>query len=92
MEQEMLVIMTLKDGSQFDSFKAEFDETLEDRKKFAYPERTIAARNPKMVMFKVFVHDMEGAKNFITANEKMSAIKEKYISDIKVYNATPMQM
>ena len=71
MEKEMLAIVKFKETEgSFEKFMGfmQSEEGLNERKKFAYPEKTIASVTPDKseVMFKVFVYDEAGMKNFVS--------------------------
>ena len=76
MEKEMLAIVKFKEKEgSFEKFMGfmQSEEGLNERKKFAHPEKTIASVTPdkSAVMFKVFVYDEAGMINFVSGKNEI---------------------
>ncbi|NCF46810.1 MAG: hypothetical protein GWP24_04490 [Alphaproteobacteria bacterium] len=98
MEKEMLAIVKFKETEgSFEKFMGfmQSEEGLNERKKFAHPEKTIASVTPdkSAVMFKVFVYDEAGMINFVSGkNEIFKPIYDECIEVSMLYDCTTVNM
>ena len=98
MEKEMLAIVKFKETEgSFEKFMGfmQSEEGLNERKKFAHPEKTIASVTPdkSAVMFKVFVYDEAGMINFVSGkNEIVKPIYDECIEVSMLYDCTTVNM
>ena len=98
MEKEMLAIVKFKETEgSFEKFMGfmQSEEGLNERKKFAYPEKTIGSVTPDKtaMMFKVFVFDEAGMRDFVSGkNEAIKPIYDECIELSMLYNCSAVDM
>ncbi len=98
MEKEMLALVRLKEGEEnFSKFMAfmQSEKGMAEREKFAIPPKTIVAVTPdkSALMFKVFVTDEDGMKNFVSGeNALMKPIHDECIESTQLWDLSEVSL
>ena len=98
MEKEYFALAKFKEGEgNFEKFMGfmQSEEGMEARRKFAIPEKTIGGVAPdkSAVMFKVFVTDLDGMKEFVRGDNPVGrSVFQECIESTSMWELTPVDL